>query len=99
MAFQVKWTIEVEETFESIVAYLENHRTDREVVNFMVKTNHLPDQIRTNPKMFRSSVMKSIRIGVITYQTSLFYQINESENTIVLLSFWDNRKNRVQRKY
>ena len=42
--------------------------------------------------MFKASSKRDIRIAKITAQINLFYKIHKSENTIALLSFWDNRQ-------
>nr|NQU91291.1 type II toxin-antitoxin system RelE/ParE family toxin [Bacteroidota bacterium] len=99
MAYKVRWTPEAEETFDFIIYYLNNRWTEREIINFVTKANHLIDQIAEHPKMFRLSSKRNIRVGFITHQTSLFYQISETENLILLLSFWDNRQDPEKRKY
>jgi plasmid stabilization system protein ParE len=99
MAYKVRWTTEAEQTFDSIIDYLENRWTEQDIINFVTKTNYLIDQISINPEMFRSSSKINIRVGFITSQTSLFYQIINSENLILLLSFWDNRQDPAKRKY
>lgn len=99
MAYKIRWTTEAESTFDSIIEYLERRWTDREIINFVNKTNHLLDQIAYHPEMFRSSGRKKIRVGHVSPQTSLFYQINYDEKQILLLSFWDNRKDPAKRNF
>jgi len=99
MAYKIRWTKEANETFDKIIEYLENRWTDREIVNFVNKTNQILKQISERPEMFKSSFKMKIRMGIITKQTSIFYQIDIQNKTIVLLSFWDNRQNPANRKY
>jgi plasmid stabilization system protein ParE len=93
MAYKVRWTPEADESFHSILTYLEENWTEREIINFVKKTNHLLTLISQYPEMFKSSYKKPVRVANITRQTNLFYQIIDSDNTIILLSFWDNRQN------
>lgn len=99
MAYKVRWTPEAEETFHSIIVYLEANWTEREIINFVKKTNHLLALISQYPEIFKSSSKKPVRVANITWQTNLFYQIIEADKTIMLLSFWDNRQIPEKQKY
>jgi len=49
------------------------------------------DLAAKNPYMFKSSSIKeNVRIGLVTKQTSFFYEVHENE--IIILFFWDNRQ-------
>lgn len=99
MAYKIRWTKEANKTFDKIIEYLESRWTNREIVNFVKKSNQILAQISDRPEMFKSSSKMKIRMGVITKQTSLFYQIDDRNKIIVLLSFWDNRQDPSKRKY
>jgi len=99
MAYKIRWTEEAIETFDKIIEYLENRWTDREIVKFVNKTNQILTQISEHPEMCKSSFKMKIRMGIITKQTSIFYQIDIQNKTIVILSFWDNRQDPSKRKY
>ena len=99
MALKVKWTPEAEDTFASIINYLEKEWSKKEIRKFAQKAQKIILQISANPKMFKSSGKEEIRKAVVTRQTSLFYWIDEKANLITLLSFWDNRKNPENLKY
>ena len=93
MAFKIRWTHEADENFASIINYLENEWSEKEVRKFAFETQRVIAQIAIFPKMFKSSGKEGIRKATITRQTSIFYHIVENQNTIILLTFWDNRKN------
>ncbi len=78
MAAEIRWTPEATETFQSIIVWLEQQWNEREISEY--------------PEMFKASSKRDIRIAKITAQINLFYKIHKSENTIALLSFWDNRQ-------
>jgi len=93
MALVIRWTPEAAETFEAIVAWLEQQWTDREIAEFIRKTNRTIHLISDYPEMFKSSSKRNIRVANITTQVNLFYKISRPQHTIFLLSFWDNRQN------
>lgn len=71
--------------------------TEREVIKFIQRTDTLIKTIAENPLSFQSSSKKSIRKAVIGKQNSLFYRIDN--DSIYLLTFWDNRQNPAKSKY
>lgn len=93
MAIGVKWSLEAENTFFAVIDYLENEWTEREVQRFVQKANRIIDQIQQNPVMYKSKGNERVRKAVINKQNSLFYFFDETENIILLLTFWGNRKN------
>ncbi len=93
MAHVIRWTPEAAETFEAIVAWLEQRWTEREIAEFIRKTNHTIHLITDYPEMFKISSKRDIWVANITAQVNLFYKISRPKNTIFLLSFWDNRQN------
>jgi len=92
MAFKIRWTPEAEESFDKIIDYLENNWTETEVQNFVRNANSVIQHIAKNPLMFKASAKINTRIGFITKHNSLFYRINQVDKLIILLSFWDNRR-------
>jgi hypothetical protein len=48
---------------------------------------------------FESSKKKYVYKGFVTKHNSLFYKVNPRKKEIILLSFWDNRKDPQKRPY
>ena len=92
MALKARWTTEAEESFKAVIEYLENNQSEKEVRNFVRKTNEVIKQIEKHPFQYRASSFQDIRIAVITKHNSLIYHINEASEIIYLFTFWDNRK-------
>lgn len=90
--FKARWSLEAEETFDAVIEYLENNWTEKEVRNFVLKSNKVIGQIEKNPFQFKTSNFHKIRKAFVTKHNSLFYYVNEQEELIELFSFWDNRK-------
>jgi plasmid stabilization system protein ParE len=99
MALKARWTPEAEETFNAIIAYLENKWTDNEVRSFVQKSQKVIGQIEKNPYQFKSSGFNEVRIAFITKHNNLIYFVNEQDGTIELYTFWDNRKDPLERPY
>ncbi len=92
MAFKIRWSEEAEESFDDVIQYLENKWTDKEIRNFVQKANKVIRQIQDSPYQFKGSTVESVRKALVNKHVSLFYNVNEKDNIIILYSFWDNRK-------
>ncbi len=92
MALKARWTQEAEDSFEAVIEYLENKWSEKEVRNFVRKTNEVIKQIEKHPYQYRASSFKNMRIAVITKHNNLIYHVNEDAEIIDLFTFWDNRK-------
>ena len=92
MALKTIWSLDAEETFESVIEYLEEEWTEKEVSNFIRKTNALIKQIEKYPYQYKSSSFHAVRKAVITKHNSLIYHVNEKAEQIEIYTFWDNRK-------
>lgn len=92
MALKTIWSLDAVETFESIIDYLNEYWTEKEVRIFVRKTNALIEQIEKYPYQYKSSSFHEIRKAVITKHNSLIYHVNEKAKQIELYTFWDNRK-------
>lgn len=92
MALTLRWTPEAEKTFFDIISYLESNWSEKEVQKFVRKAHEVINNIHRFPKMYRLIGNENIRKAVISKQNSLFYITDEEQELIILLSFWDNRK-------
>lgn len=92
MALTLRWTPEAEKTFFDIVSYLENNWSEKEVQKFVRKSHEIINNINQFPKMCRPIGVEGIRRAVISKQNSLFYITDEEDGVVLLLTFWDNRK-------
>lgn len=93
MAFKVVWSKEAEDKFEEIISYLEIKWTEKEIRKFVSESEKIISILKKNPLLFRGSDKVKIFEVLIGKQNLLIYQINEQENRVELLSFWDTRQN------
>lgn len=91
MSLPVRWTTVAEDSFAGIIEFLQEKWSEREVRNFIRKSNRLIKQISQFPYSYESSAQHpNIRRGFVVKQCSLFYEVKK--DVIVLLYFWDNRR-------
>lgn len=90
MAYEIRWSPDARRDYFAILEYLSSRWTEKEVVNFIDRTEQIMQLISDNPLLFVSSAKKpDIHRCVIVSQVSLFYKVKN--NQVELLRFWDNR--------
>lgn len=100
MGPEIIWTKRAVRTFEKRITYLEEHWTEREILNFTARVNEYLDTLKSQPLMFRKSArLKHTHIGVIIKQVSLVYRVKPKSNSIELIAFIDNRQNPKRQKF
>jgi plasmid stabilization system protein ParE len=98
MIYSVIWSDEAKTNYKLILEYLNTKWTQREVINFAKRTEEVVVLIQTDPYLHKPSAKgKAIRHCVLVKQISLFYRVEQ--NTIYLITFWDNRQNPNRLKY
>lgn len=90
---KIRWTSKAKSDFNKVLEYLSDNWGIREIENFINQTDSVLQGIAKNPQMFIESTKKrDVRKGLITKHNSLFYKINTQKKEIILLAFWDNRR-------
>jgi len=90
MSYQIIWSPQANYSYQQILKYLQNRWTEREINNFIERTEEGLSFISQNTLLYRYSKQNDSYKSVVTEQTSLIYQINQDK--VELLSFWDNRQ-------
>jgi plasmid stabilization system protein ParE len=92
MDYKLKWTEEAVSNLESILDYLMQNWTQREIANFKIKLSKQLDLILQNPFMFPKSLFQPrLRKAVLSKQTTIFYEV---KNDVIYLSYlFINRMN------
>lgn len=94
MSLAVVFTDEATEILLYITNFIESGWGAKAASKFLKKAYKTIDLVAKNPYMFKASAIKTdIRVGLITKQTSFFYEIQENE--IIILFFWDNRQSPI----
>jgi len=97
MALAVKWSKEAKATYEDVLTYLKENWSDKEVIKFISKTESILLVISHQLYLFKASRYKNLRKAVLGKQNSLFYAVHS--NKILLIAFWDNRRDPKKNKY
>jgi plasmid stabilization system protein ParE len=97
MDLNINWTAEALYTYQNILAYLQEEWTEKDILNFIDRTEKLLKLISQQPYSFKASAYKEIRQAVIGKQNSLYYLVRNNE--ILLLTFWDNRIDPKKNRY
>jgi plasmid stabilization system protein ParE len=98
MERKIIWTKTAFKTFQDIANYLEKQWSLKIAKNFVANTEKKLEQIKENPEScITSNKDKTIRKATITKHNSMFYRVKE--NALVILAFFDNRKNPKKNKY
>ncbi len=91
MDYKIFWTEEAIRNLEEIIDYLRFKWTEKEVENFKTRLSRQIDLISISPKMFPiSSYIPRLRKAVLSKQTSVFYEIQDSHIYIAYL--WIHKK-------
>lgn len=90
--YKIIWSERAVNNLKSVISYLEETRTEKEINNFSIKLENYIDLIQANPEFFPISKKKSrVRRVVITRQNTLYYTIDKE--TIKLICIFDTRQN------
>ena len=84
------WTDTAVLSFDTIVNFIGERWGEKETKKFVRRTQKVLENITSQPYLYKASLVENVRQGIISKQTSLFYEINH--NSIRLLIFYDNRQ-------
>ena len=89
--YEIDWSDEASANLDSIIEYLQNRWTDREISRFFKKLDKRIDLISRNPLTFPVVDLRiNIRRSVLSEQTTIYYEIKA--DVVVILSLFDNRR-------
>lgn len=92
MAYEVIWSPQAEKTFEKVINYLEVNWTNKQIENLIIRTNRLVKLISRNPFLFKRSEKQNLHEVLITKHNLLLYQVNDVDQKVELLAFFDTRQ-------
>jgi plasmid stabilization system protein ParE len=91
MVKTIVWNRRAINSFNSIIAYLQNEWGDKVTKHFVTRTYQIIDFLAQHPEMGTlENYEKQIRGFVITKHNTLFYRVEDKQ--IILLNFFDNRQ-------
>ena len=88
---EIYYTPRAKETLISVYQFIFKKFGRGAADKFLVKAEKTISLLPKQPFMFKASTIdNNVRVGLITRQCSIFYQV--TEDSIHLLFFWDNRQ-------
>ena len=90
MAHKIIWLPKAEKRYEEIIDWLHNNWTEREIANFIARTDDVVELISINPDLYRRSEKRNIRQALITKHNLLLYR--KKGNKVELITFFDTRQ-------
>jgi plasmid stabilization system protein ParE len=100
MNYQVQWSNQAIKTVNSVIKYLREEWTEKEVDNFLNKLDDVVSMIEINPELFRESIKKKhVHLAIIKRRTLLVYQVRPQKKQVILLMFWNPKQNPKKFKY
>jgi plasmid stabilization system protein ParE len=94
MNLEIIFTDDASYMLLSITNFIENKWGKKQAEKFLSKVYKTLDLISKQPYLFKASaIQENVRIGIVSKQTSFFYEIQDSE--IIILFFWDNRQDPI----
>ena len=91
MISNIVWSPKARKTYYDVIYYLLKNWTDKEVQNFIKRSEIVLNHIGQNYLLYPYSTQENVYRAVINRQISLFYRTKGSN--VELLIFWDNRLN------
>lgn len=90
---EVIWSAKAKITFFSVIDYLHENWTMKEIIQFNQRTQIIINSISKNPGIFpTSSKNKEIRKAIVDKNNSFFYKVDSYHQKIYLLTFFDCRQ-------
>jgi len=90
--FQIIWSDEAEVDYiETLNYWIENNQSDKYALKLMEEVEKKEDLISENPFTGTPSEIENVKSVLVDRNFSIYYKKND--DTIEILSFWDNRRN------
>jgi type IV secretory pathway TrbL component len=89
----VIWSAKAKITFFSVLEYLHQNWTKKEIIQFNQRTQIAINAIKKNPHIFSCSTKnKAVRKAIVDKNNVFFYKIDTYQHKIYLLTFFDCRQ-------
>lgn len=100
IALEIFWTDSAKTSFNDIIKHLQEKWSDKEVEQFISRTDEMLSLLQRYPEMCRPSMKrKNVRIGILNKHTQLVYHYRPRKKQIEILLFWGMKKNPVKFRY
>ncbi len=100
MVNQIEWSPEAEDSFDSILEYINEQFGPAEVGKFVDRVDSKLKLLVQFPGLGNpSNKRKKTHVTLVHKKITLVYQVNTRKNVILLVTFWNNQQNPGRFKY
>ncbi|QBN18791.1 type II toxin-antitoxin system RelE/ParE family toxin [Flavobacterium nackdongense] len=85
---KIEWTLLAKIDYWKNIEYLENHWSEKEVLNFINEINHSLNLLEKGNVIFIKSDYSNVYKMVVIKQITIYYSIEK--DSLFLLRFWNN---------
>lgn len=97
---KVEFTDSAEYSYEEEIIFILKKWNQKEVNNFAFLVDDFIISIAQSPYIGRQSNFKGYLQFTLSSQTTVYYQVNEKEQIIYIVYFWNNKQNpKTLKKY
>jgi len=89
---KIDWTEVATETYAEELDFINTKWGIKEVEKFMILSDNFLETLSTGMFEGKSVRKGTIKMSVISKQTSLFYKVDKINDKIILVCFWNNKK-------
>ena len=90
--YSIRWTDESVRNLEGILVYLEENRSENEVIDFKMRLASMLNTLKQFPTLFpESEMVPRLRKAVLSPQTTILYEVQSK--SINLIYLFDSRQN------
>ncbi len=94
MSYSIKWSEKSKNDFIEIIDYLIDNWGKNSAKKFKNTAINSIELISKMPAIYPSTeYRKNLRRCIVVKQVSMYFQVNESEKEIIIVRFYDNRRN------
>lgn len=90
---KVIWGEKAKQSYAEELEFIFKKWNTKEVEKFMLLVNDYLEKLKSGIIEGKNSHKTGIKSLVISKQTTLFFDVNKTENSIELLLFWNNKRN------
>ncbi len=96
MERQIIWPHEAIRNIESVVAYLQQNWSQKEIDSLPDETERVIEMVMQNPNLFRKSFKQNVHEVLITKHNLLVYEYTDTQ--LIILQIWDTRQHPDSKK-
>jgi len=97
MALKIVWTPQALKGLESVISYLEEEWTSKEIIQLETNVNHLLEQIKSYPKICpMTGQYKNVHKGLVDKNNYIIYRVKPRKQVIEIVNFRGTKQRPIE---